>query len=952
MFSKIFRPKWQHRKAEVRIAALNELDAQDPVLVQLAGNDADPAVRRQALRRIGDLSSLVHLVAAEPDEAVREIASKRLKRLLAGEEEGGPVPAVRRQLLLELGDEELLGYVLRHAAEPELRQSALAAVSRPSLLAEVALSDPNGELRLAALERIDRSATLERIARQAKGKDKRVARRARERVDAMRTEAERPERQVAICEALEHLVEQGGVDLITCGRLQKEWEALAPAVTAELAKRFASGCEAFARAQARLQAEAALSARQRELCERIEELQRGVEGNEADLIGMDSAITLLQRAWQTLEEEASSLSPALAERFSRAYNRTVQRRSERLAQREELARLQGVFDTLTALLGENADCDAAALERIEAEWQAAGGGNKHGHTEPLRTRFNHSLRQARRRLGEEGQEREQLQKTLGELLSQLEAALDAGQLQQAASSHDKVRDRMAKLRQRGGAASAAQQKRLHAAVTRLHELRDWRRFGTDRARETLLAQMGALAQGTLAPQKLAEAIKALRNEWRLLDRKDGPASEALWQAFDQAAETAYAPCRDHFEALQQERRQHLERREGLLNELEQAYAAVDWQAPDWSGLDQQLQQAKKRWQKLGGVEHREWQVLNGRFRQLMERFEQHLAPQREQEKARREGLIAMLEQLAEEADLDKVLAETKAAQAAWKPLISVQPRVEQGLWRRFKAACDAVYARQREQSQAQRETEQSELARLQQLCDEIDSLAASMDAEKLSPRRARLAELKRQWREADSRLVRSNKALAKRFEAALAAFERAEAAIAQGLAAAERDLLLQKVASCEALEGLLFDGEGTKAAPLLASWQALPALRDTSLEQALQARVAQAQRALLEGGDRLAGVTVAAAENLAQREALCLRLELLAGVPSPPAFNEARLAMQVGMLSDAMTGQLAGAERGEAARRLLGEYLATGAVPPQERDALAVRLQTVLASGVVSCDAS
>ena len=87
MFKKIFRPKWQHRKAQVRLAALRELAVTDPILLQMAREDNEPSVRQQALRRIGDLQSLFLLLADERDMAVREACNKRLKRLLAGQEE-------------------------------------------------------------------------------------------------------------------------------------------------------------------------------------------------------------------------------------------------------------------------------------------------------------------------------------------------------------------------------------------------------------------------------------------------------------------------------------------------------------------------------------------------------------------------------------------------------------------------------------------------------------------------------------------------------------------------------------------------------------------------------------------------------------------------------------------------------------------------------------------------
>lgn len=945
MFSKIFKPKWQHRKTEVRIAALCELDVEDPILLQLAASDAAPAVRRQAMRRINDPGALLRLVADEQDEETRLSGERRVKRLLSGEEDGCPDLTARRQLLRELKNDDVLGYVLKHAAEIELRETALEGVTRPSILADVALSDPSGELRLTALTRIERPATLERVAKQAKGKDKRVARLARERLEAIQLEAERPERQGAICEAIEKLVAQGGVDLIAFDRQQKAWHSILPVASDELSMRYESACEAFAQAQARFKYEAALMARQRELCEEIEVLQQSVTGEQVDSPAMDVMISTLQQRWHSLAEESQELNPALVERFGTALDKTKRLLADQVARQEEIGRLEGIIEKLSALTAKDHAFYEGDLERIESEWRTVAGTSKTPHHSEHLARFEQLRHRAKKQLVEQEQEKEQLKAGLAELMSELETALDEGQLQQASSCHDKVRDRLARLKALGGTQNTSQHKRLNKAAGRLRELRDWRRFGTNRARDELLEQMQALAESELAPLKLAEAVKALRNEWRRLDRRDGPPPEALWQAFDVAAETAYAPCIAHFEALQEERNEHMDVRQRFLDELEQTYAGIDWQSTDWGEVERSLQQAKKRWPKLGGVEAKAWQEVNNRFRQIIGQYEKQLDPQREREIHRREGLIKSVERLVDEPDLDKALAETKSAQSAWRPMVSAQPRVERALWQRFKAACDAVYARQRAQTQARREAEQVEHKKLEALCGELEELASSLDVDSLSQGRARLAGLKQEWDEAQQH-IRRQKSLVQRYEAGMKAFSRAEHSIAQREAEKEQDLLMEKMALCESLEERLFKKDARSGIDdLVHSLEALPALRDSRFEEALSTRFQLAHQALQEGEEATTALISPAAENLARCQSLCLQLELLAGVESPAAFAEERLAMQVEMLPGAMTGHLAGPGRDEEIHQLLGDYLAVGPVPPAERRVLKERIQAVLGEG-------
>jgi hypothetical protein len=942
MFNKLFRPKWQHRKVHVRLSALRELEPSDPILLQVARNDSEASVRQQAVRLIGDPLSLFQLLEAEGDAAVRELCSKRLRRLLAGQEQNLPLQQ-RLDLLGGCVDEAITAYVLQHALEVELRRAALGVTARASLLAEVALHDPSAELRLAAVERIERPATLERIAREARGKDKQVARRAKEKLEAERTEQLRPQRQAAICEAVEALAGHGGVDLVSFRRLAEEWQALLPPADAALGVRYERASAAFAEAHERVRAEAAIVARQRELCERIEQLLHGLEQDEADTNGVDSAITMLQRAWETLEGELPAINPGLRERFNDALEQATRRRAGQLRQREELAALQKRLSQLEQLLEQGEPPGAETLQRLESEWQAAGGGRKQAHTAALSERFSSLLQQAQGGLAEQAQTVEALQQEYSVLLGQMESALGEGQIRKASACRDKLGDREKRLAALGSRPSLQQQRRRKVANARLRELHDWRRFGTDQAREELLERMRELQASPLEPLKQAEAIKTLKENWRELDRKDGLAADSLWQAFEQTAEAAYAPCRDYYLEQARLREQNLEARRRFIAELEREHDAVDWHQPDWAALEQRLQQAQKLWPRLGGVERNDWEELNARFKLCLAAFESHLSARRESEKQRREALISRVEALAGEPDLEQALAVTREAQGTWRPDVCCPQRVEQALWRRFKAACDAVYERQKSRAAEQRRLEKARSVHMRQLCEQAEALVAEAQ-EQPEPARSRLAELQQQWRDAAAG-PRRDKALQQRFDAAMAAFRQAEEASRRRRAAAGLELLREKAALCEALERELFaPAQSATVEQLAAAWQKLEALPDVRLEQALTARFDAALGPLRgERASDAAGLQGTAADNLERRLALCLQLELLAGVESPPQFAEQRLALQVQLLAGAMTGQLSEAERQERKRQLLEEYFTIGPVPPDQVPALQSRIDAVLA---------
>ena len=129
------------------------------------------------------------------------------------------------------------------ATDRELRAAALARVTRPALLAERAIADPDPQLRLAALERIPDAGVLERIAERARKTDKAVSRRARTRLEAMRFDARRRsgdhDRARVLCERIEALMRAPAmVPKRTRLEIERDWDALGASVQCRTGRTF------------------------------------------------------------------------------------------------------------------------------------------------------------------------------------------------------------------------------------------------------------------------------------------------------------------------------------------------------------------------------------------------------------------------------------------------------------------------------------------------------------------------------------------------------------------------------------------------------------------------------------------------------------------------------------------------------------------------------------------
>jgi len=115
----------------------------------------------------------------------------------------------------------------------------------------------------------------------------------------------------------------------------------------------------------------------------------------------------------------------------------------------------------------------------------------------------------------------------------------------------------------------------------LETLRGWARWGTEQAREKLIADAGELLLGERDVEELAVTIPALREEWKRLNAH-APAGKAQWEHFDAALEKAYEPVAAH--RAEQATRQAEARaaKEALCAEWE---ARIDAEQTDFKALE-------------------------------------------------------------------------------------------------------------------------------------------------------------------------------------------------------------------------------------------------------------------------------------------------------------------------------------------------------------------------------
>ncbi|MGB7903409.1 MAG: DUF349 domain-containing protein, partial [Steroidobacteraceae bacterium] len=620
----------------------------------------------------------------------------------------------------------------------------------------------------------------------------------------------------------------------------------------------------------------------------------------------------LETRWRTLAPQAKpDLQDDVAQRLQRAHEAVVHHRRaiEQSIQAEAERQRSAAFASEAARRQQDHEARAAAAAAAE------------------QAQANDAERQAVR-------EAEQAQRAADEakahdilaLLRQAQAALGHGGTARAARLRASIAERLpeAPLLPPWFA------RQLDQVDSQLAELQDWKTFRVVPKRAELVQQMQSLVGADMSPEELAQRIRQLRDEWRTLGRGAGDEASDELQQFQEAADRAYAPCREHFARQAELRKENLERREALIERLTAFAAEHAGEHPNWRAINQAIVESRREWRQYAPVDQAVVKPLQARFHALVDGLQARLDAEYASNVQAKRDLIARAAGLLALEDTHKAIDETRNLQRTWKAVGIVPWKLDNALWDEFRKQCDAVFQRSSQESAAYAASLEANQAQAAGVCDELERIAG-LSGEPLLSAVPRLDELCAQFESLD--LPRASvRALRQRFSQATdrcaEAVHRQRAAAARrgwadGFAAAAQvrayalaTVLGRAPSECEALQA--------SAASAIAGLTHAPKAMRNILEQRTAAVAAGAVSADL-------------AANEAALRLLCIRAELNSGAATPPEDAELRREYQMRRLVESMG-------RGERVTPaelddLALEWIAVGPVEPAVHDRLLTRFE-------------
>lgn len=268
-------------------------------------------------------------------------------------------------------------------------------------------------------------------------------------------------------------------------------------------------------------------------------------------------------------------------------------------------------------------------------------------------------------------------------------------------------------------------KRYQDIAEQIARLEGWQDYVSAPRKPALLAQAQELVADTmLSMPERAKAIKLLRQQWQSLSltkSNDDEQSEDA-SAFDQTLEAAFAPCRAYFSEMDEKRKRAIEAREALLVKISELISNTEQALLERYAAFDSIQQ---QWRAADNLPPADYQPLKQQYDKVRTEalavFKNWLADNADS----KYKLIKRAQKLLEQEDIQQAADEAKNLQQQWRDVATAGHRQDGQLWRLFREANDAVFARLSEQRKAQRNAQDEQAASLKADIQALSSVVNS-----------------------------------------------------------------------------------------------------------------------------------------------------------------------------------------------------------------------------------
>jgi exonuclease SbcC len=703
--------KTKPKTPEEQLADLAQLPM--PSLIEIAVADESVAQRLGAIARLDYGPALIELAFEGTLSGIQQGSRRRLAALL---DDG----LITLEQLSADGVEPLAQLaVVGFCGQDGWLERLLNASVDQTLFYQIALEGVSAQARELAVQRIEDEDLLNSLLKATKGRDKLVYRFVKAKCDGFRErDQQAAETQVEIarlCHRIEAHSKRAFDPFFATQieQLQAKWSILEHAADAEGVTRVEQAllvCQQTL--DAVLQQRADLAAQEFAAVKALEAQGLLIEqlrlrlaslfdcpATEIEIRTQQAALDACHEQWQ----EAGQIKSA-----RKADEKTFNQLSEGITFQLEQLQQHGSFqdqlgaltDPIATTSSDNAEESgrADAFESLRVRLKTTNLLSEAALPEPVSAALALVSQRQQQLTAQKDAEKHQIRQ-LTALIRRAQSATDAGQSREAFGIRRSIEQKQSELK----ALPLNVSKQLAQLDAALQKLLDWKDYAVEPKKQQLIEQMRALLDSPEGPEALAIKISRLQDEWKGLSK--GAQDQAQWEIFHQLSQTAYQPCKVFFEQQAKIRRENLDRRIAMVQQLRDYVSSQGWDteaAPPFEAraVEAVFAAAIREWRGCVPVERSQNQSVQNDFDRLLDLIRGQLNAHYQKNADIKRGLIDQVLKLADHEDNRKAIEAVKRLQALWKAAGPALRKEEQSLWKAFRTGCDALFEKRQQQADA------------------------------------------------------------------------------------------------------------------------------------------------------------------------------------------------------------------------------------------------------------
>ena len=748
IFSKFFKKK-KHLSEKVsdRIVAIAELDVNDiankSILHELAFNDGDDKVRRAALEKLNDFSLFWQAFKKDSSAMINKLAERALIDNLIGKRDSNLDAQLKREFVHQCNKSQLLEKVVFQLGDEELIEQTLLKLNKEALILQ-AIQNPELPLQLKAnlLNTFEDVAQLKKLGKKLSGE---LLQQVEDKLEKIKINQELPvklEKQVRLLLAqFNALKDKSDIGFVESkiAEIEQQWQQtdlaiLEEALQQELSEKYQAIGESLQRILAPKKAEWLEQQKQIEI---VAEREKNFESLSDQLVTIESKIT--QSIVDGVEIDQALITAELTQLGDKAneINLTgsdkdslIDRTESLIGRANHLPLIKEGIDQAKALVSQleqlNTPENLSSLnevnpeyKRIKNEWKDNLKRVDIAMPASINEQYQSLIDKLQPVVGELEKQQRQLFGQTRRKMSELENLVENGKFHSAFGLFKKLGYWMAELNDYQTSQLERKWQLLNQEIDKLHDLE--KSFSNPKKQE-LVDDIRKIAQDPLPdPSEQAHRVRLLRSNWQSLGHADDEQEAALNEEFDQLCEQAFAPCREHYRELEDERQTNydnkiviIEQLEALANNLETS------EVSDWRSVESLFIKLNKLWRETGIVDREKVAEVNKRFQAVTKAIKAVINNYHTDNEKAKKSLIQQAKDIAQgEQGIQAKTESLKQLQTQWRDIGFAGSRADQKLWTEFRAVNNPIFEQRDSDKKAQQQEAKVQFEQYQAQLNEV-----------------------------------------------------------------------------------------------------------------------------------------------------------------------------------------------------------------------------------------